>query len=62
MDFSDQQIKTLKTVVGQVVDDKLRINNDLLMQEMRTLEHRIDAKAEKNKHEIIEFIDDKVLS
>lgn len=57
-DFSDKQITTLKTVVGQVVDERLRINNDILRQEVR-------AEIRAAKNEIItgigEILDNHVL-
>ncbi len=62
MDFSREQIKTLQTVVGQVVDDKIRINNDILIQEMKALENRIETKFDQKlkiqKDDIIEAVGD----
>jgi hypothetical protein len=62
MDFSKEQIKTLQTVVGQVVDDKIRINNDILIQEIRASEYRIekkfDQKLKVQKDEILEAVGD----
>ncbi|MEK7183247.1 MAG: hypothetical protein AAB776_01290 [Patescibacteria group bacterium] len=59
-DFSKEQIKTLQTVVGQVVDDKIRLNNDLLFQEMRASEHRVKTELRKEikqaKDETIEAV------
>ncbi len=44
MDFSKEQIKTLQTVIGQVVYDKIRLNNDILLQEIRASEHRVKTE------------------
>jgi uncharacterized coiled-coil protein SlyX len=60
-DFTPQQIKTLTSVVSQIVKDEGRQNQDLMRQEMKALEHRLDAKSEKNKEEIINFIDERIL-
>lgn len=44
-DFSPKQIATLQTVVKsaveQVVDDKLRINNEIIRQEIRAAKNEI---------------------
>jgi hypothetical protein len=59
-DFSEQQIKTLKTVVGQVVKDEIRINNDILRQEIQASEHRIKTELRKEiqqvKQDVVESV------
>ncbi len=60
MDFSEQQIKTLKSVVTsvvtQIVKDESRETRDLLRQEMRTIEIKFDQKLEETKKEILEGV------
>ena len=60
-DFTPQQIKTLTSVVTQIVKDESRQTQDLMRQEMKAMEHRVDAKADKNKEKIIAFIDERIL-
>ncbi len=63
-DFTPQQMKTLNVIqdkILQAVQDSSRYTQDLLKQEMKAMEHRIDAKADKNKEEIIGFIDERIL-
>lgn len=62
-DFTPQQMKTLDVIqekILQAVQDSSRYTQDLLRQDMKAMEHRIDAKAEKNKEEIIGFIDERI--
>ena len=60
MDFSKEQIKTLQAVVGQVVDDKIRLNNDILLQEIKASEHRVKTELRQEikqaKDETIEAV------
>ena len=60
-DFTPRQIQTLTSVVTQIVKDESRQTQDLMRQEMKAMENRIDAKADKNKEEIISFIDERIL-
>ncbi len=69
MDFSEQQIKSLKTVVGQVVDNKIRLNNDLIFQEMKAMENRLEGKIdekikaseERILHGVAQMVEDNVV-
>lgn len=54
MDFSEQQIKTLKTVVTQIVKDESRETRDLLRQEMKGFEIKFDQKLGRTKEEILQ--------
>lgn len=67
MALTEQDLQAIQTVVKlnnvallQAVDDKFRINNDILMQEMRALEHRAKLDSDKNKQDIIEAIGDMI--
>jgi len=52
-DFSEQQIKMLKTVVQQVVKDEIRINNDILFQEIKASEHRVKTELRAQLHQVV---------
>ncbi|HRH32367.1 MAG TPA: hypothetical protein PLK06_03510 [bacterium] len=60
MDFSKEQIKTLQAVVGQVVDNRIRLSNDILLQEIKALEHRVKSELRQEikqaKDETIEAV------
>ncbi len=63
-DFTLQQMKTLNVIqekILQAVQDSSQYTQDLLRQEMKAMEHRVDAKADKNKEKIIAFIDERIL-
>ncbi len=53
-DFSEQQIKTLKTVVTQIVKDESRETRDFVRQEIQAAEKRIIKNISEQVGEIID--------
>ncbi len=53
-DFSEQQIKTLKTVVTQIVKDESRETRDFVRQEIQAAEKRIIRNISEQVGEIID--------
>lgn len=64
MDFSVQQVKTLKSVVkevvGQVVEqevvDRLRLTSELIRQDIQASEHRVMAYIDDKVDEVIQAV------
>ena len=53
-DFSEQQIKTLKTVVTQIVKDESRETRDFVRQEIQAAEKRIIKNISEQVGQIID--------
>lgn len=58
MNLNAEDLKAIKSIVSETVDDKLRIQSDLLRQETRASEHRIKTEIIAG---VTDFIDDNLL-